>query len=410
MSELTVSAAQLETRAQSGSESSTKVQEHSKRAEEALQKALEDLRTVAVQSENAEQATRKVTTLVSSIEAASSSISTIAKQTNLLSLNAAIEAARAGEMGRGFSIVASEIRTLARNAERASWAISEMAAQVANALAHASQSTAGLGVNVLRSLSLVDTALSLAQSSSLQSYECTDALQEVSHLSKILQSNANQAANSLQNSLKTTQSLRDASQVASVKALSISEATVYKLIDFGLKSSHTNHWRLAVEGRDRVKDLLEAAIKSGDITLEMLFSSVRTPIDGTNPPQYTSEFDQFFDEHVTELQEELVTRISGTEFSVTICSDGYIPTHNRRFSAPQTSDISRNASWSRNKRIFSDVPVIATAIQSQQPYLSQFYARDTGETMYTLSVPLHLKNMRFGIFLVGYTVTEQADS
>lgn len=78
--------------------------------------------------------------IISEISTFAGEISEITGQTNLLALNASIEAARAGDSGRGFSVVAEEIRILAENSKKASDSIEAVVANVHKMLNSVKQS------------------------------------------------------------------------------------------------------------------------------------------------------------------------------------------------------------------------------------------------------------------------------
>lgn len=93
------------------------------------------LQTTTAVIQGLQQDTRQITDVLKVI-------TTISEQTNLLALNAAIEAARAGEAGRGFSVVAEEVRSLSFNTEKATDSIQQMIHKLQDQAQQASEAMA----------------------------------------------------------------------------------------------------------------------------------------------------------------------------------------------------------------------------------------------------------------------------
>lgn len=108
------------------SEAAKKARTHSAFSNEFIKSTIADISVFAEQIAYAASSIEQLETDTNNISQVVDVIKSIADQTNLLALNAAIEAARAGEQGRGFAVVADEVRTLAGKTQESTEEINQM--------------------------------------------------------------------------------------------------------------------------------------------------------------------------------------------------------------------------------------------------------------------------------------------
>ena len=335
-------------------------------------------------------------------------IASIASQVNILAINAKIEAARAGDAGRGFAVVAEAINELsgktARAAEDISTNVTALSEQVGK-LNRETDDVSQTAAVVLKESHEADEAMG----------QIATAAETSAHQTDLIRAEADTVREAVENFLPTFdqlgESVGDTARGVHIATeqtnalVDLTEAIVQDTVALGGVSKEQPMIARVQDDANAISALFTEAIANGQITEEQLFTHRYTAIPGSDPQQVMAPFTALCDQVLPPVLEAALASNPHVVFCAAVDVNGYLPTHNKKFSQPPSNDPEWNMGNCRNRRIFDD-RVGLKAGRSTAPFLLQVYRRDMGggnfAMMKDLSAPIRVRGRHWGGLRLAY--------
>ena len=324
-------------------------------------------------------------------------IDEIAFKTNILALNAAVEAARAGDSGRGFSVLAQEVRALASHASNQANDIRD--------LLHRVQHSSGAGQKVVTEVNdslqgLFDDVKQITRGISDIRENSNDQAQGMREAAVALE----QISGLNENNASLAEELSGlAGKLKSQTGYMLDSLEVFKLQDGFSHPRHQAAYEIVSTTAERIGKALEAAVSRGEIRAEDLFDRHHEVVPDTDPVRYHTHYDKLCDRILPPIQEPALEQSGFLIYLIATDTHGYVPTHNNRFCKPLTGNPAQDLAGNRTKRIFTD-RVGQSSGAHEKEYLLLTYRRDTGEVLSDLSCPVYVHGQHWGGVRSGYSL------
>lgn len=347
------------------------------------------------------------------VQETSDAIEMIARETQMLAINANVEAARAGDAGRGFAVIADSVKVLADK-------IRSFTGQNRSNLEELTGTLANLLSEADRNADLAQTAIgdsNQARQSAAQLQTLVATVQQLTHtierMAQSVASNSNchevlhNELSDLVETVKSCDAKLGQAQKRVDSILGISEDFILFIAESGIETPDTPIVSLCQETAARIGALFEQAVAAGEIGMNDLFDEKYQPVPNTDPQQHMTKFVGFTDRKLPPIQEPILDFDSRIAFCAAVDRNGYLPTHNKIYSKPQGPDPVWNSANCRNRRIFNDRTGLSAG-RSKRSFLLQTYRRDMGGGKFVLmkdvSAPIYVHGRHWGGFRIGFKV------